>query len=62
MSAAKREVEALLEKLPDDCTLEDIQYHLYVIEKVQRGVMAAEQHGEVTQEQAEKRLARWTTE
>ena len=34
MSTAKEEVEALLEKLPDDCSLEDIQYHLYVIEKV----------------------------
>ena len=62
MSAAKQEVEALLRKLPDDCTLEDIQYHLYVIEKVQRGIEAAEQHGEITQEQAEHRLARWTTE
>ena len=62
MSAAKQEVEALLKKLPDECTLEDIQYHLYVIEKVQRGIQAAEQHGELTQEQAEQRLARWTTE
>jgi len=62
MSVAKQEVEALLEKLPDECTLEDIQYHLYVIEKVQRGIQAAEQQGEVTQEQAEQRLARWTTE
>ena len=32
MSAAKQEVEALLRKLPDECTLEDIQYHLYVVE------------------------------
>lgn len=62
MSAAKQEVEALLKKLPDECTLEDIQYHLYVIEKVQRGIQAVEQQGEVTQEQAEQRLARWTTE
>ena len=62
MSAAKQEVEALLRKLPDECTLEDIQYHLYVIEKVQRGIEAAEQYGELTQEQAEQRLARWTIE
>ena len=62
MSAAKQEVEALLKKLPDECTLEDIQYHLYVIEKVQRGIQAAEQCGKITQEHAEQRLARWTTE
>ena len=52
----------MLKKLPDECTLEDIQYHLYVIEKVQRGIEAAEQHGEITHEQAEQLLDRWTTE
>ena len=62
MSAAKQEVEALLRKLPDECTLEDIQYHLYVTEKVQRGIQSAEQHGGITQEDAEQRLAKWTTE
>ena len=37
MNTAKQEVQLLLKKLPDDCTIEDIQYHLYVIEKIQRG-------------------------
>ena len=27
----------MLKQLPDDATLEDIQYHLYVLEKVQQG-------------------------
>ena len=31
MNTAKAEVESLLQRLPDDCTMEDIQYHLYVI-------------------------------
>ncbi len=31
---AKKEVRSLLEKLPDSCSLEDIQYLLYVLEKV----------------------------
>ncbi len=62
MSAAKRDVEALLEKLPDECTLEDIQYHLYVLEKIRNGIAAAEEHGAVSQEEAEARLARWTTQ
>ena len=61
MSAAKQEVEALLRKLPDECTLEDIQYHLYVIEKVQRGIQIAESQGAISQEEAERRLAKWTT-
>ncbi len=61
MSAEKQEVEALLRKLPDECTLEDSQYHLYVIEKIQRGIEAAERQGAISQEEAEKQLERWTT-
>jgi len=56
---AKDEVEALLKKLPDDCSLEDIQYHLYVIEKVHRGIERAEREGTLTQEEAEERLSKW---
>ena len=62
MSVAKQEVQALLNSLPDDCSLEDVQYHLYVIEKVQRGINAANDHGSVSQDEAEQRLAKWTSE
>jgi hypothetical protein len=62
MSTAKQEVEHLLTKLPEDCTLEDVQYHLYVVEKIQRGIDRAEKEGAVSQQEAEKRLARWLTE
>ena len=62
MSTAKEEVESLLNKLPDDCSLEDIQYHLYVIEKVRHGLEVAESQGTLTQEQAEERLSKWSTE
>ena len=34
----KETVRALLERLPDDCSLEDVQYHLYVVHAVERGV------------------------
>ncbi len=62
MGTAKQEVEALLNKLPDDCSLEDIQYHLYVIEKVRNGLEAADSQGSVPQEEVEQRLAKWLTE
>ena len=45
---------AIIERCPET--------KLYVIEKIQRGVQAAEQHGEITQEEAEQRLAKWSTE
>lgn len=61
MLTAKQEVEVMLTKLPDGCTLEDIQYHLYVIEKVRRGIEVAETQGTVSQKQAEERLSKWIT-
>ncbi|MDQ3686994.1 MAG: hypothetical protein M3430_15565 [Acidobacteriota bacterium] len=60
MSTAKEEVESLLHKLPDDCSLEDIQYHLYVLEKVRNGLEAADTQGTISQEEAEERLSRWS--
>jgi hypothetical protein len=59
---AKQEVRSLLEKLPDDCSLEDIQYHLYVLEKVRRGLDDAQEHGSIPQEEVESRLSKWLTE
>jgi predicted transcriptional regulator len=61
MSSAKNNVESLLRKLPDDCTLEDIQYHLYVLEKIQRGLEVADAQGTLTQEEVEQRLSKWIT-
>ena len=62
MNTAKDEVRNLLNKLPDDCSLEDIQYHLYVIEKIQHGLHVAEEQGTFSQEEAEDRLKKWLTE
>ena len=62
MGTAKQEVEQLLHKLPENCSLEDIQYHLYVLEKVRRGLDDASQHGTLSQQEAEARLKPWLTE
>jgi len=52
----------MLRRLPEDCSLEDIQYHLYVLDKVKRGLDDAHQQGAISQEDAEKRLSQWLTE
>jgi hypothetical protein len=62
MVTGKQEVESLLNKLPDDCSLEDVQYHLYVIEKVRHGLEVADTQGTLTQEQAEGQLGKWLSE
>ncbi|HYJ80863.1 MAG TPA: hypothetical protein VEW03_14720 [Longimicrobiaceae bacterium] len=53
---------SLLERLPEDCSLEDIQYHLYVLEKVRTGLERAETEGTLEQEEVETRLSKWLTE
>lgn len=62
MVSIKQEVASLLERLPEDCSLEDIQYHLYVLEKVRGGLERAEMEGVVEQDEAEARLAKWLVE
>jgi len=56
---AKQEVAQLLTQLPDDATLEDIQYHVYVLQKIRRGRADITEGRSYTTEQARERLARW---
>jgi len=62
MSTAKQDVESLLQKLPDSVTVEDIQYHLYVLDKVLRGLEDERENGSLSQEEVETRLGKWLTE
>jgi predicted transcriptional regulator len=59
MSAVKDQAIRIIQSLPDDCTFEDIQYHLEVRHKVERGLRAAEEGRIVSQEEAERRVAEW---
>ncbi|OQY97777.1 MAG: hypothetical protein B6D35_14175 [Candidatus Brocadia sp. UTAMX2] len=55
----KEQAIDLIQSLPNDCTLEDIQYHLYVREKVERGMRAIGEGRVVSQEEAEKQVKEW---
>ncbi len=59
MLTIKEEVSSLIERLPDDCTIEDVQYQLYFIEKVRKGLQTADAGNALTQEQTEQRLGKW---
>jgi len=62
MLTAKQEVIELLKDLPDTSTLEEIQYHLYVRQKIQRGIQDVEEGRVYTQEEVEKRMEKWVAE
>jgi hypothetical protein len=55
----KDEVSSLLERLPADASYEDIQYHLYVLEKVQAGLARADSEGAISHDDAKARLGKW---
>ena len=58
-SNPKADVVTMLEALPENSSFEDIQYHLYVLEKVRRGLQRAETEGSVAHEDAKGRLGKW---
>jgi len=59
MSTAKEEVRKMLDQLPDDASFEDIQYHIYVREKIERGLKDIEEGRVLSQEDVEERMSKW---
>jgi hypothetical protein len=59
MSSAKADVAEMLDALPETASLEDIQYHLYVLEKIRRGEERAENEGTISHAEAKARLSKW---
>lgn len=59
MQTAKQEISNLINSLPDDTTLEDVQYHLYVLQKIKNGLADAEAGRVYTQKEMEERMAKW---
>jgi hypothetical protein len=55
----KDEVRALLDRLPDSVTLEDIQYHLDVVIKVLEAEAQLERGEGITQDEFDRRFAKW---
>lgn len=62
MVAEKEEVQKMIQNLPDNCTYEDIQYHLYVIEKIKNGISRAENGEVLSNKDAEIRMSKWLSD
>lgn len=50
----KQQVRAVLERLPDDCSLDDVLYHLYVLRAVERGRADVQAGRTLTHEEVER--------
>ncbi len=62
MNTAKQAVRKMLDQLPDDASYEDIQYHIYVREKIEDGLKDIEEGRVLSQEEVERRMSKWLGE
>lgn len=58
MNETKSKVLALLDRLPDDCSLDDVLYHLYVVQRVEQGMRDVEAGRVIPHEQVSEDLRR----
>ncbi|MEW6482056.1 MAG: hypothetical protein AB1397_03515 [bacterium] len=59
MGTTKEEVRKMLDRIPDDVSFEDIQYHIYVRQKIERGLKDIEEGRVLSQEEVEQRMSKW---
>jgi predicted transcriptional regulator len=62
MSTAKDAVRNLLDRLPEETTLEDIRYQIDVLDDISRGAEEIDRGEGIDHEQVKRRLARWLDE
>ena len=55
----KKQAHDVINKLPDNCSWEDVQYHLYAVEKIQQGLESIENGCTVSHEDVKNRLSKW---
>ena len=59
MSPSKQAAIDLIQSLPDDCTLDDIQYHLFVRRSVERGLKDIDEGRVISIEEMQRRVGQW---
>lgn len=59
MQTAKQQAAALINALPDDVSMEEIHYRLYVLERIRAGLADIEAGRVVPHEEVEADLAKW---
>jgi hypothetical protein len=61
-SSPREEVRRLLDVLPEEVSYEDIQYHIYVQQKIDNGLEASDRGDFICDDEIDRRIARWAGE
>jgi predicted transcriptional regulator len=59
MARPKSEVQRILESVTDDASFEEIQYRIYVCQRIKRGLKDIEKDRLLTRKEVERRMAGW---
>lgn len=62
MATVKEEIRRMVESLPEDATWEDLQYSIYVRERIERGRREAADGKILDEDEVERRMKPWLTE
>ncbi len=55
----KDEIKRIIDNLPDNSSLEDLQYSLYVKSKIQKGLQDIKTGNMISDKEMEKRFEKW---
>jgi hypothetical protein len=59
MKSVKNAVMGMIKELPGNATMEDIQYHLYVREKVEKGLLEVREGNTYDSGEIKRKMKRW---
>ncbi len=59
MVTAKQEVRKILDQIADEASFEEIQYHIFVRQKIEWGIQDVEAGRVLSQEEVERRMSKW---
>ena len=59
MATEKENIIKMIEELPDDVSLDEVMYHLYVRQKILRGLEDVKHGRTYSHNQAKKMLEKW---
>ena len=59
MERVKEQVRKILDHLPEDCSVEDVQEQLFFLERLRRRLEEADRGDFVTHDEAVQRLSKW---
>lgn len=59
MPTTKEQVKQILDQLPEDVSIEDLQYHLYVADLLRRRAQQIGHGTALSQAEVEKQMEKW---